>query len=81
MGQTWTSRTTARHEAIRKQLGATPSDFCKWTLDAFCKEAILREDRLLKLCGSVRAGRDGSKKEGFGLRRSQRERLPLILPS
>jgi hypothetical protein len=65
MSQTWTIRPSTRHDAIRKQLGATPSEFCKRALDAFCEEQILREERLRKLCGSVRAGRNASKKEGF----------------
>jgi hypothetical protein len=66
MSKTWTIRPSSRHEAIRKQLGASPSEFCKRALDAFCKEELLREERLQKLCGSVRAGRHASKKEGFG---------------
>jgi hypothetical protein len=66
MSKTWTIRPSARHEAIRKELGATPSDFCKRALDAFCAGGVAREDRLRKLQGSVRAGRSASTKEGFG---------------
>jgi len=66
MSQTWTIRPSERHEMARKQLGATPSEFCKRALDAFCGEGLTQQDRLKKLRGSVRAGRAASRKEGFG---------------
>jgi hypothetical protein len=65
MSQTWTIRPSERHELARKQLGATPSEFCKRALDAYCGEGVTHQDRLKKLRGSVRAGRDASRKEGF----------------
>jgi hypothetical protein len=66
MSKTWTIRPSERHESIRKQLGATPSEFCKRALDAFCEGGVAHRDRLKKLQGSVRAGRAASQKEGFG---------------
>lgn len=66
MSKTWTIRPSRRHEVIRSELGATPSEFCKRALDVFCNEHLEREERLRKLCGSLRAGRHASKKEGFG---------------
>ena len=65
MSQTWTIRPRERHELVRKQLGATPSEFCKRALDAFCDTDLSQQDRLKKLQGSIRAGRTASRKEGF----------------
>jgi hypothetical protein len=65
MSNTWTIRPTTRHEVARKQLGATASEFCKRALDAFCDEGVSQQARLKKLRGSVRAGANASRKEGF----------------
>jgi hypothetical protein len=65
MSKTWTFRPSERHELARKQIGATPSEFCKRALDAFCAEGATQQARLQKLRGSVRAGANASRKEGF----------------
>ena len=66
MSKTWTIRPSERHEQMRKELDATPSEFCKRALDAFCENGAELEGRLLKLRGSVKAGAKASRKEGFG---------------
>jgi hypothetical protein len=97
MSRTRTIRRSERHETARKQLGATPTEFVKRALDAFCAKDTTQQDRLRKLRGSVRADSKASQKEGLKLRqekvttvdrahfsvlrRFRSEKLPLLLPN